>query len=340
MGVAEQLRDGAILHTVQMHRVEAGTRRRAIAQLRRMAKEVEKALLASPSTRLRDLQKLLNDTIDRYMGQIRTAVTEDMRAIAELESEIAAGNIDRVLGVGGIATRITEPQVNAALSALTQNATFVTWWNRQTTRTKQLVGDQVRSGVLRGAPMSEMVAAVRGALSVGERQATAVVRTGVMSVANRAREQTYRNSDDLVRGIQAVVTFDTRTSPLCRARSKFAWDNDGNPLPGTPTDIPYPGPPPWHWNCRTTIVAVLKSLSELAPGTEDLLPEETKASMDGQIAADTSYEEWFRAQPEERQEEILGPAKLRLFRKGRLTFADMVDQTGNELTVEQLRQRL
>jgi len=340
VGIAEDLRDGAILHTVQMHRVEAGTRRKAIAELRRMAREVEAALRSSPSTRLRDLQSLLNDTITRYMDQIRASVLEDLEAVAVLESEVAAGNIDRVIGVGGIATRITAPQMNASLSALSQNATFREWWRRQSTKAKQLVGDQVRSGVLRGAPMREMVGAVRDALAVNERQSSAIVRTGVMTVANKARELTYLNSGDLVKGVQAVVTFDTRTSAICRARSAFAWDNDGNPLAGTPTNIDYPGPPPWHWNCRTTIVAVLRGLDEMAPGTADLLPEETKASMDGQIAADTTYEQWFNAQSQERQEDILGPAKLRLYKKGRLSFADMVDQTGNELTVGELRKRL
>ena len=94
--------------------------------------------------------------------------------------------------------------------------------------------------------------------------AEALVRTSVMAVNNAARMTAYQNNPDVVRGVQALVTFDSRTTIICLGFGEGAmWDLDDNPLPeSTFQDVKPPGPP-FHFNCRTTLIAVLRSGADI-----------------------------------------------------------------------------
>lgn len=83
---------------------------------------------------------------------------------------------------------------------------------------------------------------------------------------------------------------------------------------------------------------MLKSWRELG-FDRDELPAATRASMDGQVPQDTSFEAWLSRQSQERQDAVLGPGRAQLWRDGGLTFRDLIDGNGRELTVEELRAR-
>lgn len=72
-----------------------------------------------------------------------------------------------------------------------------------------------------------------------------------------------------------------------------------------------------------------KKLDAMSPGT--------RASMDGQVSAKTTYEDWLSTRPEAMQRQILGPARYRLLESGKLKLADLTDMRGNELTLKELR---
>jgi hypothetical protein len=66
--------------------------------------------------------------------------------------------------------------------------------------------------------------------------------------------------------------------------------------------------PPIHINCRCTLVPLLKSWEEL--GFEaDELDVETRASMDGQVPAKLTYDDWLAQQPPQVVHEALGKRK-------------------------------
>ena len=91
-------------------------------------------------------------------------------------------------------------------------------------------------------------------------------------------------------------------------------------------------------NCRSTTVPVLKSWRELGLDADEV-PEGTRASMSGQVAADLTYGEWLRRQPASVQDEVLGASKGRLFRAGGLPMDKFVDATGRAYTLDELRRR-
>jgi len=65
--------------------------------------------------------------------------------------------------------------------------------------------------------------------------------------------------------------------------------------------------------------------------------ESTRASSTGQVKASTTYEEWFSRQSAGVQNDIIGPARAKLFRAGKITFRDMVGKDNRVLSVAELR---
>ena len=78
---------------------------------------------------------------------------------------------------------------------------------------------------------------------------------------------------------------------------------------------------------------VMKGLEKI-----DEIPKSTQASMDGQVAEDLTYEQWLRKKPKAFQIEKLGPTKYELWKEDKISFTDLIDQTGRPLTVAELKE--
>jgi hypothetical protein len=91
-------------------------------------------------------------------------------------------------------------------------------------------------------------------------------------------------------------------------------------------------------NCRSTTVPVMKSWQDLGIDLEEA-PDGTRASVDGQVPAEMTYGEWLKQQPRASVEDILGPKKAALFLDGKLPIDRFVDDTGHELSLDELEQR-
>jgi hypothetical protein len=69
----------------------------------------------------------------------------------------------------------------------------------------------------------------------------------------------------------------------------------------------------------------------------DEVPQTTRASMDGQVPAKQTFEAWLKKQSAARQDTVLGADVADLWRRGKINFRDLLDQSGRPLTTEQLR---
>lgn len=98
------------------------------------------------------------------------------------------------------------------------------------------------------------------------------------------------------------------------------------------------GPGKIHWNCRSTSTPVTKSWRELGIPIDEMSPSE-RASMDGQVPAETTFASWLQRQSAARQDQVLGPERGRLIREGGLKLPDLYSPSGRYLTLEELRER-
>lgn len=64
----------------------------------------------------------------------------------------------------------------------------------------------------------------------------------------------------------------------------------------------------------------------------------TPFSMDGVVSDSLNYEAWLRSKPTTVQQEILGKSKWELWHLGKITFSDLVDESGRPMTLAELKE--
>jgi len=341
-------------HSVDLLRVDAGLRKKVLKELRNLEKTLIKELRAADldlrrgrKGRMRALLKQTKATIASAYAEIDLIEDDSLLKLARIAEVQAVSSINSAIKVSALSTGMSQEMLESiAKNTLIEGAPSAEWWTKQGVDSASKFANMVRQGVMRGVVTEDLVREwsgtkesryLDGVVSQRYRAAEALVRTSVQVVANEARLQTYANNDDIVKGIEWVSTFDSRTSTTCRALDSLQWDNDRQPIGHAKI---FPGATA-HWNCRSTQVSVLKSWEELgAKGKFKEIPKSTRSSMDGQVSGGMNYESWLESKPEDFQKEVLGAGKWKLWKKGKLGFTDMVDQTGNELSLEQLNNKL
>lgn len=184
--------------------------------------------------------------------------------------------------------------------------------------------------------LAKIIAEGGQSTAVTDSQVVALIRTSINQVANTASQQVYEANQDITQRYRYVATLDTRTSAICRALDGREFEYGKGPMP------------PQHFNCRSTTVPVInyKELGFSPP------PPARRASMDGQVPADTTYGKWLKdkmpgeteADVIRRQQDALG-SKAPYFRNlankygPDAAIAKLVRDDGSELTLAQLRKR-
>lgn len=208
------------------------------------------------------------------------------------------------------------------------------WWDKQRGDLAFKFEGLIRQGMLAGKQTSELTSEVKALMATTRRHSDTLVRTAVMRVHDKAQEIVRDNNRDILKGEQQISTLDLRTSDVCRVRDGKAWDLDKQPIGDH--DLPYQRPP-LHPNCRSTLRLLTKSWRELGIDSDEI-PESTRASMDGQVKQGLHYEEWLKSKTPTEQDSVLGQGKADLWRRGVITFRDMLDQTGRPLSLRDLQQ--
>lgn len=275
------------------------------------------------------LQKDLAGIYSEMKGQMEL----ELRSFAVAES---AYNVELLEQVVKPRVQLNTPSPQMVASAARMDAMALE--ARKGTQTISIAGAldefgtkkaaDILSEIKIGAALGETTPAIAQRLNslyqVQRDQATALVRTATNHIATTARVETLKANDDILQGMRRVATLDSRTSLYCMSIDQ--------------TIIPLDGPrPPYHWNCRTTLIPVLK------PEYAREIPCSTRPSVgsDGTkpVRSNTSYQEWLERQSVACQREVLGPSRYELFKKGDLPLERFTDSNGRTLNLEQLRQR-
>lgn len=198
------------------------------------------------------------------------------------------------------------------------------------------IRDAIRIGYVESQTTSEIVRRIRGTkalnyadglLNTTRRGIESIVLTAVNHTANYANDALIEANSDVIKGYRYSATLDLGTTTICASR-------DGNVYP-----IGQPKPAiPAHIRCRSRYVGVLKSWRELGLDV-DQITGQTRASLDGQVPRETTYNEWLKRQSIERQNEVLGVDKAKLFRDGGLSLDKFVSKQGHVYTLDELRKR-
>lgn len=343
--VNEDLYDRMIRHQVYLQGLATGTTNRVVAVLNRseprIVAEIQKradAIEAGNVTAQRFVDLLaaiqrINRDAHIQAGKVLRAELEDL---AVYEYEFTRRMVEDTVPIRLDIATPSRADLRAVVHSRPFQGRFLREWIKglEDARAARL-RDSIRLGVVEGRTVDQMIRAIRGTkaqqyrdgiLEISRRGAEMVVRTAVNHTANAAKQVFYEENADLIKGVRWTSTLDTRTSPVCRARDGQVFPVDSGPRP------------PAHPNCRSVVVPVVKSFRELGIDMDEA-PAGTRASMDGQVPADTTYAQWLAKQSAEVQDDILGKTRGELFRKGGLEIDRFVARNGHVFTLDQLRRR-
>lgn len=342
----ENLLDASISHQIGLYRLSTATVRKIIAQLNRTEEDLVAQILKYDFTEVsgtysrKRLEKMLDAvktiTAEAYGQIIDKDLDGDLKALSAYEGEFQLSMLNRVTTIKLDLVSPTPSQLWAAVNSRPFQGKYLKDWYAGLEQGAQArLRDSIRTSFTEGETIEQTIRRIRGTralqykdgiLEISRRAAEMVVRTSMNHTANAARNHLYDTNSSVIKGVRWVSTLDGRTTMVCAAR-------DGTVYP------PNSGPrPPAHPNCRSTTAPVLKSWKEMGINLSEA-PEGTRASMDGQVPASSTYDSWLRKKDVAFQEEVLGVTKAKLFRNGELTLDRFVDRAGVEYTLDELRKR-
>lgn len=348
--VNEQLQDAAIEHQIDLTRYSGSVVQRMVALLNRadaeLAAQLTEALadaegMTYSTERIAVLLRVVNELISSAYAEFSDELDAELLALAGLESSFQAAVIvnalPAVVSEVVVVNTVTAEAVHAAAMARPFQGKLLREVLTDLEAAKAArIRDAVRMGFVEGQTTQQIVQRLRGTKAqayadglwqIDRRSAEAVVRTAITHTANYAREAVYQANEDLVGRVQWVSAIDMRTSAVCRSRDGEVYPVNSGPRP------------PAHFNCRSSTAPVMVSAWEALGLSKSEIDPGARASMDGQIPATTTYQDWLKAKPAAFQADILGPDRARLFREGGLTLDRFVDRAGKELTLDQLRDK-
>ncbi len=334
------LMDSYLSHQVSLLRFTAGEQTKTLALLKQMQVEL-KAKLRNGLTdfskaRVNKILKEAGEVIDNYYA--KTAESLDSLALAKNEAKFTANTF---AGIGLDASLPSEAALKALVNeSLIEGAQSSAWWSRQADDLQFKFANQVRQGIVQNETLQTIIRRVAGSkrlgipgiMDVSRRNASALVHTSIMQVANDSRLATFRANDDIIKGMRQLSTMDSNTSIVCVTYSGAEWDLDGNPINGN--TLPFNSGCPRHFSCRSLIVPATLSYRELGIDVDE--PKGTRASDLGQIPSDTTFDGFLKRHDAAYADDLLGPGRAKLWRDGKITLNDLVNQTGRPLTLEQL----
>ena len=358
--VNEILADESVAHAVDLAQYSQGVLQRMVALLNRvdtdLAAELAAALerLPADSFTVERLELLLQSVRDlnvQAYAAVLGALEGELQALAEYEAGYQLSLFEEVIPepvqVRFPIASVTPAQVYAAaMSRPFQGRLLRDWASQIEAGRMTKIREAVRVGYLEGETASQIVRRIRGSraekyadgiLQRPRRDLMAVVQTAIGHTAAVAREQFVEANGDIIKAVRWVSTLDNRTSEICRIRDQKRY----TPVDHKPIGHKIPwlqGPGKAHWNCRSTSSPVTKSWRELGIDIDEI-DSGTRASMDGQVPAETTYSQWLQRQSAARQDQVLGPERGRLLREGGLKLEDFYSPTGKWLSIEQLKQR-
>jgi SPP1 gp7 family putative phage head morphogenesis protein len=319
-----------------------------VAQLAR----IDPTGIGSISRRAARLSKLLEQVRATITGSFRTEgvrLANELREIADMEAKFAAAAINQGAGVQLITTELTRGQLTAITgNLLVQGSPVSELLSRQAGDVLQRFTDNMRLGIAQGETNGELIRRIRGGKQNGEivegfmrvsrAHAETLVRSATQAVSQASRQAVYNDNSDIIKAEQWVSTIDLRTTVLCSVRDGLTYTvGDHEPIGHS---LPWGGGPGnLHYGCRSTSTPVLKTFRELGLDIDEV-PASTRASLDGQIPQDTSFESWLSRRTVAEQDENLGVGRAALWRDGKISFRDLMDANGRELSLEELRARL
>lgn len=197
----------------------------------------------------------------------------------------------------------------------------------------------VNIGMANGETQQQIVARVlgdTGILQIARRDAMPLVHTSVMTVANKARLETFKRNSRIIKGVRWLATLDRHVCKQCLPLDGQAWNLDGEKLKGTTVDFIAP---PIHYNDRCILSPIPKTFKEIGLDIPEPEAEGQRASMFGPVSGRITPDEFLKKLPDEYVDDIFGKKAADMWRAGEAKARDFINSKAVPLTLDELRKR-
>ena len=337
--------DEILDNALQVFRLAANQRSITLANLKKLEKEllakfIVEDLTARQKAKLETFIKRTDKLIEKHFKSLQKEL--DLEGIAEVASFATVHAYEIAFGFEALNLPTKDYFKSVASNVLIEGSPAADWWRGQSEDLKFRFAGQVRQGLTNGENNQQIISRIigkngyPGIMETARRNAAALVQTSVQAVANDARRATFDANPDVIKGLRQVSTLDGRTSLTCVAYSNAAWDLNRKPILGT--TLPFNGGCPRHFNCRSVEIPITKTFRELGLDMDEPTGT-TRASADGQINVNTSFEDFLDRRGKAYQDQVLGKGRADLYRQGKITLRDLIYADGRPVSLEELKRK-
>ena len=323
----QELYDRVVQHLADTRLYEAETSTNVERGIRRHQKRLRILLTKNIKS---DVEPEVTRATKELHSTVRTSVKDFNEAAVTFHTnnlEKTAGRFFKVQKPKGsdILQDIVGPNIQ---TSRTVKEHFDAIGSSELVRIQSIIG----RGLAEGKPQKTIIDDVLRTTSMTEHQVKALVRTSITRTEAVAMTRVMDANADLLVGYRFTAVLDSRTSAICSAQDGKVY---------AVNDVRYR--PPLHWNCRSSIVPVLKSKAELKKAQSDRLikaelekvPDE---KLSGEAILKEDYSAWLKRQPMEVQVQHLGDEeKAGLFQKGTLAVKEFFTAKGKQMGIAALR---
>ena len=329
------LLDASVRHAVFVQRYAGSQTKEATVFLERARRAVTNILSEESITELTRsrYQKTLREIdaeLQNIYDDMADALTDNLQDFSEYEAGFSARMLEKTTDVD-IATvtspRIRSAIVNRKILLVDQEMTLAASFKAFSRLKRKEVINRISTGILAGNTNQEIIKDTKNMMSTLHwHQVSALVHTTVVQASNLAREMTIQANDDIIDRVQWVSTLDGKTTATCQSLDGKIFEKGVGPRP------------PIHFNCRSTVIPLVKEEFRILKDGDSTRPAVTDKGAE-QVDSRTTYNSWLKRQPKGFQEEVLGEQRMKLFRDGKLSLDSFVDENYVPLTLDELKRK-
>jgi SPP1 gp7 family putative phage head morphogenesis protein len=256
-------------------------------------------------TKLSQALELIEAKVDQF-SRLALKATEARqgadveKAIRDTEKTFRSFSSDRV----GPFRLVNVRSLEDLIGRFADGSPLSKYFERYGATTAADIEQQVLTGVLQGKRVRGIAKDLETAARIPRNRAIVTARTEPLRSYREATIRNYQANPGVVNGYIRLATLDRRTCPVCLA------------LHGTRHKLTDPFYA--HPGCRCTSIPIVIG-----------------ANIDIGVDGET----WFADQPDEVQEQVLGPEKLELYKAGDMKLADLVVKTQSDAFGPGLREK-
>lgn len=332
--LTDEIKDLLLTRSLLLQRVSNSLTKDIINAYVSVIDDILAKIATGKNINLVNMNKIINELNAKLTPDL-TSVNDDLVQLGISEASYVANGINGSIGIDLVSKLPTDRTVQKIVNtSLMDGLTLSSWLEDKDSKLKLLLKDNIQQGVIQGETIPQIVSRLKGVLTINKEGVKALAITAVATVTNQVRMQTYKENEDIFKGYEHNSTLDNRTTLLCGSRDGAYWDLNGKGLNEKGKANKFMTPP-LHFRCRSLLLPITKSFKELGIPLDEV-PIGTRSSMDGYVSRDTTFEKWFEGKPKSFQEEYLGKGRYELYKKGTITFSDLVNQNGRTLKMSEL----